>query len=117
MASASAQAACTFGDATYERVEERPGDEPAVLEPFNQANGIFVKTGNKRRQFYVDLPNNPPPGYQMGIAHGETWKSYPTFVPGPGGEGQVNAWPGETETAPDWILIQGLGKFELRCPG
>lgn len=115
--SAPAQATtCEFGDATYVKVEKRAGEEKTVLEPANQANGIFLTTDGVRQQFFVDLPNNPPPGYEMGIMDAQTEKSYPTYIPSSDGKGQANHWPRNDETAPDWILIKGLGRFQKNCP-
>lgn len=113
---ASAEAApCKFGDASYVNKQEGPDGKDLVIEPANQANGIFLRSGESRQQYFVDLPNNPSPGYQIGIMDARTWKSYPTFVPGETGNGQVNNWPGADEPAPEWILITGLGRFQRVC--
>lgn len=107
---------CLFGDATYKNVAEDPQETELVLEPARQAKGIFLRRGDYRHQFFLDMPNNPPPGYQMGLMDPVTQISYPTYYPQDGGRNEINGWPRADHPAPDWILIKGLGRFRKVCP-
>lgn len=107
---------CLFGEATYKKVKEDPDETELVLEPATQARGILLRRGAYRHQYFLDMPNNPPPGYQMGIMDPLTQISYPTFYPLADSYKQINGWPRSDGPAPDWLMIKGLGWFRKVCP-
>lgn len=107
---------CLFGDATYMKMPEYASEQPLILEPSNRVNGIFLRRGEYRHQYFLDMPNNAPPGYEMGLSDPVTQTSYPTFVIDEDGDTPENFWPSDNKPGPEKIIIKGIGKFQRVCP-
>lgn len=107
---------CLFGDATYMKMKIETSETPLSLEAANKVNGIFLRRGEHSQQFFLDMPNSPPPNYKMGIMDTVTQISYPTFVIQADGDKPSNEWPADNRPAPERIIIKGIGEFQRVCP-